>query len=120
MNIQAMIDQIKQHPEAGKIGMILCHNGIVRATARDGRAVSGLRIAVDHDKLREVISQKKQTPGIVEILVEIDEGKDLAVGDDVMGLVVAGDIRETVIAVLTETLDTIKTVVTQKTQYFVE
>lgn len=120
MNIQAMIDQIKRHPKAGNIGMILCHNGVVRATARDGRAVSGLRIVVDHDKLREVISQMKKTPGILEILVEIVEGKDLAVGDDVMALVVAGDIRDTVIAVLTETLNTIKTVVTQKTQYFVE
>ncbi|WP_028324197.1 molybdenum cofactor biosynthesis protein MoaE [Desulfatirhabdium butyrativorans] len=120
MNIQAMIDQVKRHPEAEKIGMILCHNGVVRATARDGRAVSGLRIAVDHEKLREVVAEKKKTPGIVEILVEIVEGKDLAVGDDVMGLVVAGDIRETVIAVLRDTLETIKTVVTQKRQYFVE
>ncbi len=120
MNIQAMIDQIKRHPEAGNIGMILCHNGVVRATARDGRAVTGLRITVDHDKLQEVIAEKKKTPGIVEILVEINEGRDLVVGDDVMGLVVAGDIRETVISVLTDTLNTIKTVVTQKTQYFVE
>jgi len=120
VNLQAMIDQIKRHPEAGNIGMILCHNGVVRATARDGRAVTGLRIQVDHDKLREVIAEKKKTPGIVEILVEINEGRDLVVGDDVMLLVVAGDIRETVISVLTDTLNTIKTVVTQKTQYFVE
>jgi hypothetical protein len=36
-----------------------------------------------------------------------------------MLLVVAGDFRENVIAVLTETLETIKTSVTKKTEFFV-
>ena len=36
-----------------------------------------------------------------------------------MLLVVAGDIRENVIAVLTDTLNQIKTTVTEKTEYFV-
>jgi hypothetical protein len=35
-----------------------------------------------------------------------------------MFLVVAGDIRENVIAVLTDTLNLIKTTVTEKTEYF--
>lgn len=56
--------------------MILCHNGVIRATARDGRSVKGLRITVDRDKLREVIAEKKKIPGIGEILVEIDESRD--------------------------------------------
>lgn len=76
LKIQAMIDQIRQHPEAGNIGMILCYNGVVRATVRDSRSVTGLHITVDRDKLREVIAEKKKIPGIVEILVEIDESRD--------------------------------------------
>jgi molybdopterin synthase catalytic subunit len=35
-----------------------------------------------------------------------------------MALVVAGDVRENVLAVLTDTLNLIKTAVTEKTQYF--
>jgi molybdopterin synthase catalytic subunit len=53
----------------------------------------------------------------VDIKVEIAEERDLAIGDDVMMLLVAGDIRENVIAVLTDTLNLIKSTVTQKTEY---
>jgi len=50
--------------------------------------------------------------------VEIAEDRDLVIGDDVMLLLVAGDIRENVIAVLTDTLNQIKTTVTNKTEFF--
>ena len=118
MNIEPMLETVKQHPDYAKAGMILCHNGVVRQTSRDGRAVSGLKIQVDHDRLEAVIDANKKRPGIVEILVAIAEDRDLAVGDDVMLLVVAGDIRENVIAALSATLNAIKTEVTQKTQFF--
>jgi molybdopterin synthase catalytic subunit len=100
MNLNNLIDAIKKHPDYSKTGMILCHNGVVRGTSRDGRQVSGLKIVVDHEKLRNVISENKKRKGIIEILIEIAENKDLSVGDDVMFLVVAGDIRDTVIEVL--------------------
>jgi len=113
-----MVEKIKKHPDYHTTGMILCHNGVVRGTSRDGRPVSGLTISVDNSKLEQVVGTYKQTPGIVEILVEIAENRQLAVGDDVMLLVVAGDIRETVIAVLNDTLNAIKTTVTSKTEFF--
>lgn len=100
--------------------MILCHNGVVRATSRNGRAVTGLRVAVDHGKLATAVADGKKQPGIVEVLVEIAEDIDLAVGDDVMLLVVAGDIRENVLAALEKTLNTIKTAVTRKTEFFAD
>ena len=118
MDVTHMIDTIKNHPAYHRAGMILCHNGVVRDTSRDGRKVSGLTISVDHKKLSQVVETYKRKPGIVEILVEIAENKELAVGDDVMFLVVAGDIRENVIAVLSDTLNAIKTTVTQKTEFF--
>ena len=100
------------------MGMILCHNGVVRGTSRDGRAVEGLKVSVDHDRLRQIIAAQKKREGIIEILVEIADQKDLSIGDDVMLLVVAGDIRDRVIPVLHDTLNAIKSTVTKKTEYF--
>ena len=120
MNISNMMEEIKQHPDFDKVGMILCHNGVVRGTSRDGRSVKGLKVSVDHPKLDQIISEQKKRSGILDIRVEIAEDVDLAIGDDVMFLLVAGDIRENVIAVLTETLNEIKTTVTQKTEYFAD
>jgi len=118
MNISNMMEAIKQHPDFDKVGMVLCHNGVVRGTSRDGRAVKGLSVSVDHPKLDLIVSEQKKRPGILDIRVEIAEDRDLTIGDDVMLLAVAGDIRENVIAVLTDTLNLIKSTVTSKTEYF--
>jgi molybdopterin synthase catalytic subunit len=118
VNLLQMVDTIKKHPDYHKTGMILCHNGIVRGTSRNGRKVSGLTISVDYNKLQHVIETYKQQPGIIDILVKIADNRYLKVGDDVMLLVVAGDIRENVIAVLSDTLNAIKTSVTNKTEFF--
>jgi molybdopterin synthase catalytic subunit len=120
MDIKCILEEIKGSPDFNKVGMVLSHNGVVRATSRDGRKVSGLRVAVDHEKLQQIIAEQRRKPGIQDIRVEIAENRDLAVGDDVMLLTVAGDIRENVIAVLTDTLNLIKSTVTTKTEYFLE
>lgn len=120
MSIVNMLEEVKKHPDFEKVGMILCHNGVVRATTRDGRKVTGLKVSVDHAKLEQILIEQSQKPGIVDIQVNIVENKDLTVGDDIMHLMVAGDIRENVISVLRETLDAIKAKVTQKTEYLKE
>ena len=119
MKIINLIDQIKKHPDYHRAGMILCHNGVVRETSREDRKVSGLRIRIYQERLKQVVDTHKNRPGIIEILVEIAEDRDLAVGEDVMLLLVAGDIRENVISTLTDTLNAIKTSVTEKVQFFV-
>jgi molybdopterin synthase catalytic subunit len=118
MDIAAMIAEIRRLPDFHKAGMLLCHNGVVRGHARDGRSVRGLRVSVDHGRLQQILHEQRMRPGIVDIRVAIAEDRDLAVGDDVMLIIVAGDIRENVIAVLTDTLNQIKTTVTEKTEYF--
>ncbi|CAN2050182.1 Molybdopterin biosynthesis protein E [Candidatus Magnetomoraceae bacterium gMMP-1] len=118
MNIANFIDKIKKHPDYHKAGMILCHNGVVRETSRNGRKVKGLKVSVDHEQLKKIIAEHKKQTGIIEILVEIDEENELSVGDDIMLLVVAGDIRKNVITTLHDTLNAIKTTVTSKTEYF--
>jgi molybdopterin synthase catalytic subunit len=117
MEIYKMMKAIRNRPDFDKVGMVLCHNGVVRGTSRDGRRIKGLKVTVDHKKLNQILSDQKRRPGITDIRVEIAENRDLAVGDDVMLLLVAGDIRENVIAVLTDTLNLIKTTVTRKTEY---
>jgi len=117
MDLSSLLKRIKQHPDYNKAGMILIHNGVVRNTSRNGKYVTGLKISVDHEKLQTIINAFKQKPGIIEILVEINENKRLAVGDDVMILIVAGDIRDNVIPVLNDILNTIKKDITHKTEY---
>jgi molybdopterin synthase catalytic subunit len=118
MDIAGMIAETRRNPDFSKAGMLLAHNGVVRGTSRDGRRVKGLRVQVDHRRLEQVLVEQRKRPGIVDIRVAIVEDRDLVVGDDVMVLVVAGDIRENVIVVLSDTLNLIKATVTEKTEYF--
>jgi molybdopterin synthase catalytic subunit len=118
MDLAGMIADIRRHPDFSKAGMLLCHNGVVRGHARDGRRVKGLRVAVDHGRLDRILAEQKKRAGIIDIRVAIAEDRELAVGDDVMILIVAGDIRENVIAALADTLNLIKATVTEKTEYF--
>ncbi len=91
MNISKMMDAIKGHPDFDKVGMVLCHYGVVRGTSRDGRGVKGLSVSVDHRKLDQIVSEQKKRPGIVDIRVEIAEDRDLAIGEDVMLLFPTAD-----------------------------
>ena len=120
MPLDRLIQKVKAHPEFHRAGMLLCHNGVVRKTSRDGREVSGLRVSVDEDRLAQVLAKHRTRAGIVDIQVEIIAEKDLSVGDDVMYLLVAGDIRDNVIPVLNDTLNDIKSLVTRKTEVFVQ
>ncbi|MCD6136990.1 MAG: molybdenum cofactor biosynthesis protein MoaE [Deltaproteobacteria bacterium] len=118
MDLNALIDKVKEHADYAKVGMMLCHVGVVRGTSEDGRPVSGLELAVDGNELKSLLSEQKKRPGIVEILADIQEGL-LKVGDDMMAIVVAGDRRDHVVPVLQDTLNAIKRRVTQKTEHFV-
>ena len=120
MELSKMVAAVKRHPNYDRVGMLLCHNGVVRATSRDGRPVTGLRVSVDRKRLDAVLGAYRQRPGIVDIQVEIAADRDLGVGDDVMLLVVAGDIRENVIQTLAAVLNDIKTSVTGKTEFFTD
>ena len=119
MDVSRLLETVKKGPNYHQVGMILCHNGVVRGTSRDGRRVSGLSVGVDHEILEQILTDHRKRPGIVDILVEINEGKNLAVGDDVMYIVVSGDIRDNVVPALSDVLNAIKSNVTSKTEFFV-
>jgi len=120
VDLSRLIQDIKAHPRFAEAGMLLIHNGVVRSTARNGKAVTALRVTVDHARLQEILAEHKKRPGILDIRVEIAEDRWLAVGEDVMFLVVAGDVRETVIRTLSDVLDAIKTFATRKTESFAQ
>ena len=67
VDIATLIQTIKRRPDYHEAGMILCHNGIVRAFDRQGRKVSGLRVLVDHSALDQIIAENKGKAGIVDI-----------------------------------------------------
>jgi molybdopterin synthase catalytic subunit len=68
---------------------------------------------VDLEALRQEYEQK---PGIYKVLVEAKSGT-LQPGDDLLFIVVVGDIRENVKPVLAELLDRIKSEAVSKTEY---
>ena len=113
MNITDMIEKVKKHPDFQNAGMILCHNGVMRNSSKDGKPVSELIVTYDRKKLEEVCSRMKERPGIIEVLCEVREGT-LQPGDDIMFVVVAGDFRENVFPVLIDTVDLVKRDVTRK------
>ncbi len=115
MNLMDMIKKVKRHPDYHKAGMIVCHNGVVRGTSRQGQPVSELFVKADRQRLADIVAGMKKRHGIIEILVEVAEGK-LQVGEDLMLVVVAGDFRENVFPVLMDTVNAIKKEVTKKTE----
>lgn len=113
MKLEEMVARIKAHPRISKAGMILCHNGIVRGTSRDGRKVKEIKVRVNHEALIKIISEIKSRPGIIEVLAEVNEGI-LEVGDDIMIVAIAGDIRDHVFPALQDLIHNIKQQITEK------
>ncbi len=113
MDLSDMIRKVKEHPEYHKAGMILCHNGVVRETSRQGKQISSLMVKADSKRLAEIVAEMKKRIGIIEVLAQVNEG-NLAAGEDIMFVVVAGDFRENVFSVMMEAVDLIKKEVTQK------
>ena len=88
--------------------MMLVHNGVVRGWSRnDHSTVASVHITPDREKMAAIVHEMEQRPGIFAIVADAEEGL-LKPGDDVLFLVVAGDIRENVKATFAELLDRIK------------
>lgn len=104
-DINAWLAEAKQHESAPKIGMYLTHNGIVRESAKakvrqgaeDTKPVTGMVFSYDEAKVNSVIEDTyKNVPGVYYIKVWLNEG-ELTVGDDIMYVLIGGDIRPNVI-----------------------
>ena len=106
-SIDAWLAEAKAHESAPKIGMYLTHNGIVRQTAKakvrhgaeDTKEVTGMIFSYDPEKVDAVIADTYKMDGIYYIRVWLNEG-ELAVGDDIMYVLIGGDIRPRVVDAL--------------------
>ena len=109
MDISGRIAEMKSQPDFKKnVGMILVHNGVVRAWSRqDGRDVVALEVKPDLAKIEEIRQEFLQKPGIFNIVIEPLEGR-FEPGDDLLYIIVAGDVRENVKPVLAKVLDRVK------------
>ena len=109
------LKEAKQDPSAADCGMFLVHNGTVRQTARakvrqgaeDTDAVTGMLFGYDAQKVDRAIAAAKTMPGIYYVRVWLNEG-ELTLGDDIMYVLVGGDIRPRVIDALQTLVGTIK------------
>jgi len=118
MDLNKMIERVKKSTDPSKVGMITSHLGVVRQTSRDGREVLDIEVAYDHDALQAIVKDIKKMPGIAEVLVETREGR-LNIGDEILAVVVAGDIRENVFPALVTAVNRIKKEASRKKERFV-
>ena len=103
-SIDTWLTEAKSHKDAAKIGMYLTHNGVVRETAKakvrqdetNTRPVCGMLFSYDAQKVDAVIADTYAMDGIYYIKVWLNEGQ-LTVGDDLMYVLIGGDIRPRVI-----------------------
>jgi len=117
-SLEGLIARVKAHPEISRAGMILCHNGIVRGSDRSGaRRVRALKVAVDSSAIEHIRSWGEAQPGIVTVAIEALSG-ELHVGDDLLFVVVAGDLRENVFEVMRQIIDRIKAGAVHKTEIY--
>ncbi len=98
--------EAKASPNADRVGMYLTHNGVVRKTARaearqgvEAAPVRGMLFSYDADKLAAAIEDTYKMNGIYYIRVWLNQG-ELQVGDNIMYVLIGGDIRSRVVDAL--------------------
>jgi molybdopterin synthase catalytic subunit len=115
-SIDEWLKEAKADPNALKVGMFLVHNGIVRQTPKakvrqgidDGSLVKGMYFSYDASKVDEAIAETYKMDGIFFVKVWLNEGW-LEIGDDIMYVLIGGDIRPHVVAALQFLVEKIKT-----------
>ena len=101
------LKEAKQHESAKKIGMYLTHNGVVRESAKakvrqgaeNTRPVVGMEFSYDAEKVQAIIDETYKMDGIYYIRTWLAQGQ-LQVGDDIMYVLIGGDIRPHIVEAL--------------------
>ena len=106
-SMDAWLREAKASDKLAHTGMFLVHNGVVREDSRsrvrdranDAKPVRGMRFSYDAEGVRKAVEATLELPGIFFARAWLNEG-ELAVGDDIMFVMVGGDIRPRVIDAL--------------------
>ena len=124
-SIDEWMKEAKAAPDAEKVGMYLTHNGIVRETPKAkvrngediGKTVTGMQFSYDKEKVDAAIEETKKMEGIYYVRVWLNEG-ELHVGDDIMYVLIGGDIRPRVIDALQSLVEKIKSECVTETELY--
>ena len=119
------LKEAKAHDSAPKVGMYLTHNGIVRQSARskvrqgdpNSKPVSGMVFSYNADLVESVINDARKLEGIYYVRVWLIEGQ-LKLGDDIMYVLVGGDIRPHVVDARQYLVGRIKTECVKETELY--
>ena len=103
-SMDAWLKEAKAHESAPLCGMYLTHNGTVRQTAKakvrygavDTQDVTGMLFSYDQEKVDAAIADTYKMDGIFYIKTWLNEG-ELKMGDDIMYVLIGGDIRPRVV-----------------------
>jgi molybdopterin synthase catalytic subunit len=114
-SIDEWLKEAKADPASLQEGMFLVHNGIVRKTPKakvrqgidDGTVVKGMEFSYDAAKVDAAIAETYKMDGIFHVRVWLNEGR-LEIGDDIMYVLIGGDIRPHVIDALQFLVEKIK------------
>ncbi len=115
-SIDVWLKEAKADRVASRVGMFLVHNGVVRKTPKarvrlghdDGSLVTRMEFSYDALKVDEAITETQKMDGIFYIKTWLNEGQ-LEVGDDIMYVLIGGDIRPHVVDALQYLVEKIKT-----------
>ena len=96
--------EAKEHESAPQIGMYLFHNGVVRRSPKaqvrglggSAEPVTGMFFSYDKEKVDAAVADAYKMEGIYYIRVWLNEG-ELKTGDDIMLVLIGGDIRPRVV-----------------------
>ena len=124
-SIDAWMKEAKAHESAEKIGMYLTHNGIVRKSAKakvrlgeqDTKDVKGMMFSYDQAKVDAAIEETYRLDGIYYIKAWLNEG-ELTVGDDIMYVLIGGDIRPHVVDALQFLVGKLKNECVEETEIY--
>ena len=124
-SLDLWLREAREDPGAKDCGMFLFHNGVVRQSARaavregaaDMPAVQGMRFSSDAEKVEAARARALTMPGIRYARVWLASG-ELKVGDDIMLVLVGGDIRPHVIDALQALVGEIKTRCVTETEIY--
>ena len=124
-SMDAWLKEAKKAPNAGQVGMYLVHNGTVRETAKDmvrngaedTKPVTGMHFSYDKEKVDQVIAETLEREGIYYVKAWLNAG-ELTVGDDIMYVLIGGDIRPHVVDALQFLVGKLKNECVEETEIY--
>ena len=124
-SMDAWLAEAKAHESADKVGMYLTHNGIVRRSAKakvrlgeeNTKNVAGMLFSYDQAKVDAAVEETYGLEGIYYVKVWLNEG-ELRVGDDIMYVLIGGDIRPHVVDALQFLVGKLKNECVEETEIY--